>query len=1050
MDQNLLRADLLPATVSVAALWAMAVAGLLIWVGAHRLIVRRSWPARLRLAVLVPLGTVASWAMIQLLGRIVFLATPWHVLFVSVMAGTAIEVVSALYRRECRLLSRRSGRVLPVLRLSAIVVVLFLLLQPVFVGEQTRTIRRRVVVLVDDSASMHLTDTYWTLPEQAELAVALGALAVGKDHLQGMQAELEAFQLEFGVFRQWASVGGEGVNRAACAAFAARVRRWFEARSAVMEALVGAIPDAVRHPETETLKALATHVKKGVLPALARLEAACDDDGADLPAPLTAAAEAVDAVTQSAGVLEQAAYLVALERLADADRAAVLGVAQTNRASLAAQLLTGGRGGVSPMERLQAKYDVDLYRFGAQAVPTGLAAIQSGSDAGGTRTDETAIQRARAREEAFRSSTDLTAAMETVIRDVPFEELAGLLFLTDGRHTGAASVDAVSRRLGNARVPVCSVIIGGTQAPMDLSFADVRAPDSVFLGDRVRISGTLMATGAAGERATIRLYYEEESVAEQVIPIGSDDFLQEFRFAHEPEDKGVLHYRLAIDTLPNEAFTNNNEWAVDVSVTDDRTNVLLVDSRPRWEFRYLRNLFYGRDKSVHLQEYLVNPDRVDGIRARPLPPASAARRFGDSESGGYPVSRDEWRQFDVIIIGDVHFDELPPRHVEEIRYCVEQRGALLIVIAGPEAMPHKLNNDTLMHMLPIVYRTSGRDYRNPPEALYHLRLTPAGRGHPIMRQSASSSENEQIWQHIPPMRWRFPVEGVKPGAEVLAYAEPAGSDDVSLAQLAVRDLEADPDAAVRRLEALRQAQENNALIVGWNFGQGKVMMLNTDRTWRLRYQVGDTYHHQFWGQVLRWGTGEKLRSGNAFVRVGTDKLRYAPTDPIRVYARIVDQHFNTISRLSPSVVFTTASGRTQTLPLVYRPDSNGFYEAELDPIADPGVYDLALLAPQAARLLGPDFPDPLETRFLVVTAEQPAEFARVTASRTAPRQMALLSGGRVVGPTGMDGVIDAFGEGNRVLRERTERNLWDSWLVFAGVIGLLGAEWIIRKRSGVA
>ena len=65
---------------------------------------------------------------------------------------------------------------------------------------------------------------------------------------------------------------------------------------------------------------------------------------------------------------------------------------------------------------------------------------------------------------------------------------------------------------------------------------------------------------------------------------------------------------MKIDPVEGELFPNNNEWDFDTAVSDDRTNVLIIDDRPRWEFRYLRNLFDSRDKSVHLQYVLLHPD----------------------------------------------------------------------------------------------------------------------------------------------------------------------------------------------------------------------------------------------------------------------------------------------------------------------------------------------------------------------------------------------------------------------------------------------------------
>ena len=171
-----------------------------------------------------------------------------------------------------------------------------------------------------------------------------------------------------------------------------------------------------------------------------------------------------------------------------------------------------------------------------------------------------------------------------------------------------------------------------------------------------------------------------------------------------------------------------------------------------------------------------------------------------------------------------------------------------------------------------------------------------------MMQSSSSFENESIWDEVPVLRWRQAVDGVKPGAEVLAYAAAADDEPASAAQLAVREIEEDPEAAVRRLSEMRETQAKNALVVARSFGQGKVLMLTTDQSWRLRHRVGDTRHHRFWGQVLRWGSGEKLRAGNTFVRLGTDKLRYKPTEPVKVFARVSDAQYNALNGLKPTLV----------------------------------------------------------------------------------------------------------------------------------------------------
>jgi GT2 family glycosyltransferase len=72
MDQNFLRPDLLPATVPIVALWAFALFSVFVWCGAHQVVKKRFRDLRGRLGILIPVGTVASWTVFQLLGRYLF------------------------------------------------------------------------------------------------------------------------------------------------------------------------------------------------------------------------------------------------------------------------------------------------------------------------------------------------------------------------------------------------------------------------------------------------------------------------------------------------------------------------------------------------------------------------------------------------------------------------------------------------------------------------------------------------------------------------------------------------------------------------------------------------------------------------------------------------------------------------------------------------------------------------------------------------------------------------------------------------------------------
>ena len=109
-------------------------------------------------------------------------------------------------------------------------------------------------------------------------------------------------------------------------------------------------------------------------------------------------------------------------------------------------------------------------------------------------------------------------------------------------------------------------------------------------------------------------------IEEKSIPITSDHHRDTVTFQHQPEEPGIHEYRVELAELPNEESAENNQFLKPVWVSQDRIRVLLIDERPRWEFRYLRNLFAGRDQTVFLQAVLLQADRLAGV---PAPPTHA-------------------------------------------------------------------------------------------------------------------------------------------------------------------------------------------------------------------------------------------------------------------------------------------------------------------------------------------------------------------------------------------------------------------------------------------
>ena len=719
--------------------------------------------------------------------------------------------------------------------------------------------------------------------------------------------------------------------------------------------------------------------------------------------------------------------------LSDTQRAEIEKAVRLPRREVARQaLLSKTEDGKTVIEKLQENFEVRFVRFGSKAaVFDGEQWLESGKWSSGQK-------------DSFRSLTDLSKGFDLALKEVPAESLAGALVLTDGRHNAEARIEDVARRYGIQRSPICSVLVGSSVGPRDAGFIDVRAPQSIYLGDKIRVAADLRIDGLRGERVNVRLFQDDRELKMEEILVSEDASRPTIYFRDIPDEKGTFTYRVKIDPIDGEKYPDDNEWEFETAVSDDRMNVLLLDDRPRWEFRYLRNLFYGRDKSIHLQFVLLQPDRIAGQPSDAPIVASAAREFGDSRATSLPETLEEWMQFDAIIFGDIPPDAVDDKTWDFIETCVSERAAMLVCIAGPASMPHAISNERFRAMCPVVYDTEQSEYFASPETEYRIALTAEGRKSTIMQQSSSDLINEQIWAEMPNFYWRHPVVGVKEGAEVLAYATLPGSRETLNTFDSVEE-------ALALQEGQKKFEKEHALVTVQGHGIGKVAMLNFDRTWRFRYGVGDVYHHRFWGQLMRWGVGESLRSGTRNVRLGTDLLSYTPGSPIRILAKLIDESHRPVASEKPiALVYNKGDELVSRIALSYRKNSYGMYEAELSPMTKPGRYRIRLEGDRISELLKEDGAENVSTYFNILANRNPIELAELTVDRSYLATAATLSGGTIVEPDAAASLIDFFNAENAVIVEPKKTTLWDSLPLLLLLVALVGAEWIIRRRGGLA
>lgn len=1063
---------LAPPEVPTVALYLIAALFVAAWVKLHRwqpaFAVR--WPAAALFVLRVLVGFLTLSAAVQALQRHLVFANNWALWPILLTGALATETVLLLYALERQAVPARQGRILVGLRVSIILLLVLMLCQPVQTFEISRKIDRHVAILLDSSASMRLNDTGMLPAEKVRLAEFLSLGNVRRPYRYDEISRL------FRQVRQELAAQADGLVALSQLEAAARQQQLARRRSAIDEALrrlqktvaVQAtslaeplaaknlkLDDATKAQITELTAKLKVEVLDRLEATLQLLnvklpaEVKAEKDKPQPPPPSLEYDRILDGVRRAFAFLQEAEpRLVPLGNALDslcydalpaADKKAVDTVTTTKRLDLARQVLThapkidlaGQKAGTSLLDLLQENYGLKICVFAAGAAETTMEKLERERKA--AVPDES--------QDPTAQNTDITVALQKAMTDIPSDQLAGILLFTDGRHNTPDPVEPIARRLGQLQIPVCPIVFGaGERPPADAAIIAVDAPDTVYAGDRFCANVDVKLDSCTGKNVIINLLDGATVVDSQTVTCQVENLRKRLQLADKPKANGFHAYKIVIQPVEGEVSKNNNEYFLPVNVTDDRIKLLIVEGRPRWEFRYLKNLFASRDQSVKLQYVLIHPDQVTDLPPPPKVAASAARPVEEVEATELPASPEEWMKFDVIMLGDVEPAALTRSQVAAMRKFVADRGGTLVVVAGPLYMPHSYTQTPLAELLPVQVMPGDKPVMVGPEPSYRMALTQEGQEHVITRLAVSPEENLKLWRELPPIYWRHPIRDTKAGATVLAFAQPSAAAMPDFLRPATSTEVPEEDVLRRR----RQYERENALVVSHNFAHGRVLFLAMDHTWRLRYRTGDTYHHRFWGQLLRWATADKLLYGSGLVKLGTDHARYTPDDSVRVRAKIVRPDFSPVTNANPMVTVFQGDKNLLRKRMRFVTDSAGVYSADLGKLPE-GQYRVELESDALAAEVGEAGKGTLKAGF-GVSRILPVELLELAADRGLLNRVANLTNGLVAEPTQAATALERLGPPSLIQKERRQFDIWNSWPFLLLIVALAAAEWALRKK----
>jgi hypothetical protein len=241
-----------------------------------------------------------------------------------------------------------------------------------------------------------------------------------------------------------------------------------------------------------------------------------------------------------------------------------------------------------------------------------------------------------------------------------------------------------------------------------------------------------------------------------------------------PKEEGDYTIEVEVPQHSEESITTNNVGSSPVSIRQEKLKVLVIDSLPRWEYRYLRNAL-SRDPGVDVSCLLFHPelDKVGG---------------GNKDYiKEFPASLEELSKYDVVFLGDVGTEkgQLTEEQCQMIRGLVEFQASGLVFIPGSHGNQHSLASTTLEALMPVVLDPAGPDGIGTRNAM-KLELTEAGRRSLLTKLADTAEDNVDVWMNLPGFQWHTAVSRAKAGAEVLAVHESATCEQGRMPLLATK------------------------------------------------------------------------------------------------------------------------------------------------------------------------------------------------------------------------------------------------------------------------
>ena len=603
------------------------------------------------------------------------------------------------------------------------------------------------------------------------------------------------------------------------------------------------------------------------------------------------------------------------------------------------------------------------------------------------------------------SRTHLATAMLRAEEELAGAPVAGMVLISDGADNSATAPGATPMleqllALRARQIPVYTIGVGAERFASDIEVSRIEVPGTVLREASILVEVVVAQRGYSGTKVPIVVEDSGRIIGSREVTLPRDGEASVVRIRVPASEKGARLLRVHVPVQNGETVKENNERSAVVVVSDRREKILYLEGEPRFELKFIRQAV---EDDKNLQVVTLLRSAKDKFLRQSVDDSAEL-------STGFPKTREELFAYRGVILGSVEASFFTVDQLRMLADFVGVRGGGLLVLGGRRALAEGGYAGTpLADALPVELGPASPNDSGATE----ITVTPTAAGvlHPATQLAPNDSATAGLWRQMPPLTTVNEVGRPKPGATVLLEGRVEG------------DRRVHPTLTYQR------------------YGRGKAIVFATQDSWLWQMHalvpVEDQRHETFWRQLLRWQVSD-VPSRVDVVATGEGAVNEGI--PLRVV--VSDSAYARFNGASVSGEILAPGGELTPVPFEWATDRDGEYTAMMVPGVN-GVHTINVKAVMGRDTIR-------STAGYVRVAEPTAEFFGAEMRPAVLRQVAEETGGRFYRPSDASRLAEDIVYTTSGATEVQQLDLWDMPVIFLLLLGLLGAEWMYRRRRGLA